>query len=184
MGNIMENKIVNPDDDIRQSINNLSEMIKHLEKNPHTMREAFFIELLIAFDEIDKTYKKRTIGINSRLVAVNKSLEQLQDIDKKIKNNVTNVLNDHLKLVIDDFDKKLEKLNEPQKQANSELIQVGKAYISLHDRIEQKVNRLEKLAERIASEKDKKIILPLPVAVGATFIITLLSSIITFYLIK
>lgn len=174
----------NDQESLSPNIDNLSEIIKHLERNPHTMREAFFIELLIAFDEIDKTYKKRTIGINSRLVAVNKSLEQLQDIDKKIKNNVTDVLNDHLKLVIDDFDKKLEKLNEPQKQANSELIQVGKAYISLHDRIEQKVNRLEKLAERIASEKDKKIILPLPVAVGATFIITLLSSIITFYLIK
>ena len=181
---MLKNNPVDAQDSLDINIQNLSEIIKHLEKNPHTMRESFFIELLIAFEEIDKTYKKRTIGINSRLVAVNKSLEQLQDIDKKIKNNVTNVLNDHLKLVIDDFDKKLEKLSEPNKQTNSELIQIGKAYISLHDRIEKKVDRLEQLAQSIANEKDKKIILPLPIAIGATFIITLLSSITTFYILS
>lgn len=168
-------------DSLEPNIQNLSEIIKHLEKNPHTMRESFFIELLIAFEEIDKTYKKRTIGINSRLMAVSKNLDQLKDIDQKIQNNVTNILNDHLKMVIDDFDKKL---NEPKKQINADFIQIGKAYISLEKRIDQKTDRLEKLAEYIASEKDKKINVPLPVAIGATFLITIVSCLVTFFLIK
>ena len=181
---LKDNQKGNDQDSLGVNIKNLSEIIKHLEKNPHTMRESFFIELLIAFEEIDNTYKKRTIGINSRLMAVNKSLEQLKDIDQQIQNKVTNTLNDHLKMVIDDFEKKLEKLNAPQKKTNEDYIQIGKAFLSLEKRIDQKTEKLEKLAEYIASEKDKKIIVPLPVAIGLTFLITIISCLIAFYFLK
>lgn len=141
--------------ELEESLSALSNIIKHLEKNPSTMREAFFIELVNAFKVMDDSFKKRAIGLNTRLMSLNKSIEQIQSIDILIQNKVLEALDSKLDIVLNEFEKKLSTLSSPIEKTNKDFKIVGKAFIELELRLNEKLKTIVEISEKTASYNQK-----------------------------
>lgn len=184
--NVLRNKKMsvpntrNKDDEInelQQSMSSLSEIIKHLEKNPSTMREAFFIEVISAYHEIDESIKKRAIGLNTRLLAVNKSIDQLKNIDVAIQNKVLQSLDGKLNAVVDNFAKNLSSLEKPIQETNRDFKTVGKAFVKLENQIDTKLQKLIEISEQNQKANEKitglKTIIPVLIGTNIAMLVVL-----------
>ena len=128
------------DSELQAHISIVRQTIEEMKKNPAYVREAFFISLLEAYDAVDETFKKRTIALNIKLLNLQKVCNKLENLDKTVENKLLESTHNKLDLVINEFDKKLERLSDPLQNISQNTKNVGMALSKLN---KQLVHNLE-----------------------------------------
>lgn len=124
------NSLVNSNSDkdeteLSTHISLLRQSIDEMKKNPAYIREAFFISLLDAYDVVDETLKKRIIGLNSRLLNLQKTCKNIENLDRAIENKILESIDNKLNYVIQDFEKKLERIGNPINNTSENIKNMG-----------------------------------------------------------
>ncbi|QXA10016.1 hypothetical protein I6L27_19675 (plasmid) [Acinetobacter pittii] len=121
----VDNSTNKDETELSAHISLLRQSIEEMKKNPAYIREAFFISLLDAYDVVDETLKKRIIGLNSRLLNLQKTCKNIENLDKDLENRLLESIDNKLKLVVLNFEKKLERIGNPIDNTSENIKNMG-----------------------------------------------------------
>ncbi|MEO4090736.1 hypothetical protein ABH307_00425 [Acinetobacter pittii] len=102
------------------------------ELKPTMIREAFLVELLLAYDKIDDNLKKRLLAINARFNALDKRLISISNLDNDIRDKLLMAVNERLNDVLLKFETDLKTVSDPLADQKAELKKIGREVLKAH----------------------------------------------------
>lgn len=124
---------------LQNSVDELESIIKHLEKNPSTMREAFFIELIKAYEVIHQNVKNNTKFSVSNTKKIQEQVKEIQSILTNLPSQLDTELSKILSERVEDLNNTLIESKNEIIQLKKDLKDIGKAYLELEKRIDRKL---------------------------------------------
>lgn len=120
----------------------LKEMLQDLK--PTLIREAFLVELLLAYEKIDDNLKKRLLALNSRFASLDKRLIKLSDLDKEVRDALLLAINERFNDVVGKFESDLKNITSPLAEEKAELKKIGREAIKANNIVLQNIQAFEK----------------------------------------
>lgn len=111
---------------------------------PSLIREAFLVELLLAYEKIDENLKKRLIILNTRFSMLDDKLDQVSETEKKILESLISEIKESSNHVINDLSNEIQKVIYPLIEEKESIKKIGKEVIKANEILNQTIANLEK----------------------------------------
>lgn len=121
---------------------------------PSLIREAFLVELLLAYEKIDENLKKRLIILNTRFSMLDEKFDELNNTEKNILQSLISEIEKSSNLSIQALSDEIKKVAYPLSEEKEDIKKIGKEVIKANMLLKQTTSDLEKKYSDFSSKSN------------------------------
>lgn len=164
----------------KDSIRSVTEMLQDLK--PTMIREAFLVELLLVYDQIDDNLKKRLLALNTHFSALDKRLVNLKNLDAELREKLINEIDEQFRNSLGQIQADLKILTDSLLDQKNELKMIGREALKANNIVLENIAVFEKKSHNLNNVLDsfKTVSKWLPFLIIISVISIMLNSILVY----